>query len=247
MCYSFFVENPTVRLNKYLANFGFDARRKISDFLLENDVTVNGKKVTEPGVRINPQTDKVRVNGKTLKTSENYVYYLLNKPRGVISSVKDEHGRQTVVDLIDTKERVYPVGRLDAETKGALILTNDGELANRLTHPSFHVDKTYLCLVPGQVSDKQKDQLGKGLLLKDGLTAPAQVNIIQKNSNRTQFEITIHEGKNHQVRRMLAKVGLELIELKRVSIGPLQLSDLASGNYRSLTKQEVNQLKSSKN
>ncbi len=234
----------SVRLNRYLANAGFDARRKIGNFLEQNNIQVNNIRITEPGVRINPETDVVLVNGKIIKPQgNNFVYYLLNKPKGVISSVSDEHGRKTVIDLIPTKNRIYPVGRLDAETTGALLLTNDGELTNRLTHPKYHINKTYLCLVPGKVSLSQKLQLEKGVALKDGLTAPSQVELIDEKNNRTTFKITIHEGKNHQVRRMLSKVGLELIELKRVSIGALEIGNLAYGSYRTLTESEIKQLK----
>lgn len=234
----------TIRLNRFLANAGIDARRKIGNFLEQNNIQVNNIRVTEPGVRINPEKDVVLVNGKKIKPQSNdFVYYLLNKPKGVISSVSDEHGRKTVIDLIPTKERIYPVGRLDAETTGALLLTNDGELTNRLTHPKYHIDKTYLCLVPGKVSISQKSQLEKGVSLKDGLTSPSQVELIDEKNNRTTFNITIHEGKNHQVRRMLSKVGLELIELKRVSIGDLKLGELAYGSYRALTEVEIRRLK----
>jgi 23S rRNA pseudouridine2605 synthase len=237
------VEKTSIRLNKYLSNIGFDARRKISDFLASNEVRINGKKVTEPGVRLIPGVDQVSVNGKVLSQSQKLVYFLINKPKGVISSVNDEHGRQTVVDLISTKERIYPVGRLDAETTGALILTNDGDLTNYLTHPKYHIDKTYLCLVPSRLSQNQKSQLEKGIDLKDGMTSPAIVEVIDEKPNRTSFKITIHEGRNHQVRRMLAKVKLELLDLKRLSIGDLELGELPIGQYRTLTASEIEALK----
>ncbi len=237
------MEKTTIRLNKFLAQNGLGARRKISDFLNENEVTVNSKKVTEPGIRIDPQKDEVVVNGKALAKVESFVYFLLNKPKGVISSVSDEHGRKTVVDLIKTKERIYPVGRLDANTKGLLILTNDGELSHKLTHPSFHIDKKYICLIPGKVTYHQISQLQKGIELKEGKTAPAQVNILEERNNRTQLELIIHEGRNHQVKRMLSKIGLELLDLKRSAIGQLEIGSLGLGEYRELTEEEVYILK----
>ncbi len=233
----------TIRLNRFLANAGLDARRKIADFLQTEEVLINGKRVIEPGVRLDPLSDEVTINGKKIEAKNNFVYFLLNKPKGIISSVQDEHGRKTVVDLINTNERIYPVGRLDAETTGALILTNDGEFTNYLTHPKYHIDKTYWCLVPGKIKSQQKSQLEQGILLKDGMTSPAKVEILEEKPTRTTFNITIHEGRNHQVRRMLSKVGLELIELKRVSIGDLQLGDLGYGKYRSLTSEEIAKLK----
>ncbi len=234
-----------IRLNRFLANAGLDARRKIADFLQKEVVTINDKRAIEPGIRLNPNQDKVMINGKKIELKNNFVYFLLNKPKGIISSVQDEHGRKTVVDLISTQERIYPVGRLDAETSGALILTNDGEFTNQLTHPKFHIDKTYWCLVPGKITERQKNQLEKGVSLKDGVTSPAQVEILEEKPNRTIFTITIHEGRNHQVRRMLAKVGLELIELKRISIGSLELGELSYGKYRELTANEIFKLKQS--
>jgi pseudouridine synthase len=233
----------TIRLNRFLANAGIDARRKIEDFLKEQVVTINKNRVTEPGIRLDPLVDKVAINGQEVHSTHTFVYFLLNKPKGVISSVNDEHGRKTVVDLIPTKLRIYPVGRLDAETTGALILTNDGELTNQLTHPKYHIAKTYQCLVPGEVSPRQIEQLEKGIQLKDGLTSPSQIEIISEKPNRTTFNITIHEGKNHQVRRMLAAVKLELIELKRIAIGSLELGQLPYGGYRELSENEVTALK----
>lgn len=233
----------TIRLNRFLANAGMDARRKIEDFLKENTVLINGQKVTEPGIRLDPEKDQVTINSKPIKPVTHFIYFLVNKPKGVISSVEDEHGRKTVVNLIPTKERIYPVGRLDAETTGAIILTNDGELTNRLTHPRYHIDKTYQCLVPGKVSPRQIEQLQKGIQLKDGLTSPSQIEILDEKPNRTTFTITIHEGRNHQVRRMLSAVKLELIELKRVAIGQLKLDNLPYGSYRELIPDEVAMLK----
>ncbi len=231
----------TLRLNKFLAQHGISARRKITDFLKDNRVEINGQPVLEPGIRLNPSTDKVTINSQPI-TKTRHLYFLLNKPKGVISSVKDEHGRQTVVDLIKTSERIYPVGRLDENTQGLIILTNDGELTHQLTHPSFESQKTYQCLIPSSVSEKQLSLLKAGIDLKDGKTAPAEVKIIKATHNRTTLELTIHEGRNHQIKRMLNKVGLELLELTRTAIGSLKLADLKPGKYRNLSLEEIEQL-----
>jgi 23S rRNA pseudouridine2605 synthase len=238
------MEKSTVRLNKFLAEQGFDSRRNIAIFLAENEVLINGTKVTEPGVRIDPKKDQVMVNGKLLSKQKGLVYFLLNKPKGVISTAKDEHGRQTVVDLIKTKERIYPIGRLDENTKGALILTNDGALTQKLTHPKFHIDKTYVCLVVGKVRTAQLESLRNGVDLKDGKTLPAEIEVLEEKPQRTILQLVIREGKNHQIKRMLAKVGLELLELKRTSIGALGLGELKIGEYRPLKTAEVKLLHS---
>lgn len=238
------MQQSSVRLNKFLARHGYDARRKIARFLHENEVKINKVIVKEPGIRLDPTVDQVYVNGRLLKEAESLVYFLLNKPKGVISSVKDEYGRQTVADLIPDQKRIYPVGRLDENTKGALILTNDGTLANQLTHPSHHIGKTYVCLVTGKVKDWQIKSLQAGIDLKDGQkTSPAKVKVLEEKPNRTLLQLVIHEGKNHQVKRMLSKVKLELIELKRTAIGKLELGDLESGKWRKLTKSEILLLK----
>lgn len=233
----------SVRLNKFLASHGYDARRKIEEFLQKNEVKINGIRIFEPGERLNPKQDEVTINGKPVISSTKLVYLLLNKPKNVISSVKDEHHRQTVVDLVNSKERIYPVGRLDENTKGAIILTNDGELTNQLTHPKFHIAKTYVCLVAGKVKDWQLKALQTGIELKEGKTRPAEVEILEEKPHRTVLRLVIHEGRNHQVKRMLAKIKLELIELKRTAIGPLQLGDLELGKWRELTEEEVQSLK----
>jgi 23S rRNA pseudouridine2605 synthase len=234
---------PTLRLNKYLASQGIGARRKIEDFLKDNQVLLNGKRVTEPGIRLNPETDILTINGKLQQKQSNFVYFLLNKPKGIISSVKDEHQRKTVVELIKTKERIYPVGRLDENTQGLIILTNDGELTHKLTHPCFESSKTYHCLIPGTVNEIQLKRLREGIQLKEGKTAPAEAKIIESRPNRTVLELIIHEGRNHQIKRMLNKVGLELLELTRVAIGTLKIVGLPSGSYRQLTPSEVEVLK----
>lgn len=227
-----------VRLNKFLANSGFTSRRKVSELLNRKAVIVNGEVVLEPGVRINPQKDKILVFGSEVE-KPTLKYYVLNKPKGVISSVSDEHGRKTVVDLLRTRERVYPVGRLDASSTGLILLTNDGELANKLTHPRYEVEKTYEVLVTDRVTDRHLYNLRTGITLKEGKTTPAKVKVLNYQGTKTWIEITIHEGMNHQVKRMFAKLKLNVLELKRVSIGGIALGSLHIGESRELTNQEI--------
>jgi 23S rRNA pseudouridine2605 synthase len=238
--------NQTIRLNKYLANLGFISRRNMSDFLSKNVVLINGERVKEIGFRIDTQKDEIILNGERLERDQKLVYFILNKPKKVISTAKDEFGRKTVVDLIKSKERIYPVGRLDENTTGLILLTNDGDLTNLLTHPKFHAPKTYQVTISDQLTDSKKKALESGVNLKEGKTQPAQINILEQNPKRTVLEITIHEGKYHQVRRMFAKLKLNLLDLKRVAIGPLKLGSLELGRSRELTFEEIASLKALK-
>lgn len=231
------MEETTVRLNKFLANLGVASRRDIATLLKQQVVTVNGNRVKESGFRIDPKTDDIRLNGKKIEQPE-LVYYLLNKPKGIVSTTADEYGRKNVTSLIPTKERIYPVGRLDKDTTGLLILTNDGELTNLLTHPRFHVDKIYRLTIAGQVTNAQLHALRNGVLLEDGITAPAAVTVLSKN----QIEMKIHEGRNRQIRRMCETVGITLLELQRIKFGPIPIGNLTEGNYRKLTDEEINTL-----
>lgn len=235
-------KKATVRLNKYLANAGIASRRKIGELLKKGEVLVNGRRVLEPGERIDPGKDEIFVNGKKLQKSAHLVYIALNKPRGVVSTVSDELGRKTVVSLVGSPVRIYPVGRLDADSIGLILLTSDGELAHRLTHPKFHVPKTYEVIVHGKAKRGQLDKLNKGVMLKDGMTAPAQVEVIKEFGDTTKLQFVLHEGRNRQVRRMCGKVGLEVLELKRVGFGPIKLEDLPEGGHRHLTENEVSSL-----
>lgn len=237
--------DKTVRLNKYLSNFGFASRRKVGDLLKNKILTVNGIRVLDKGFRINPEKDDILLDGKKLNPPE-LVYIMLNKPKGIVSTSKDEKGRTTVVDIINSKVRLYPVGRLDADSKGLILLTNDGDLTNKLTHPKFHIPKTYIALIAGIVDEKKLQNLRNGVVLKDGKTSKSEAKILEQKPERTVVEITIFEGKNRQIRRMCAALKLNLLELKRVSIGPVKLGDLEKGKYRNLTPSEVSALKSFK-
>lgn len=236
------MEDFTQRLNKYLANLGLSSRRNSKDLLKSQEITVNGVRIKEPGFRINPIKDDIRINGKKIKPPE-FVYYLINKPKGIVSTRSDEYGRANVISLIATSERIYPVGRLDKDTTGLLILTNDGELTNLLTHPRYHVNKVYMVCVQGIVSNVQLRALRNGVLLDDGITAPALVKVVQSSNTSSVLEITIHEGRNRQIRRMCETVGLLLVDLERVKFGPLVLGGLKSGEYRILHMEEVRLLK----
>lgn len=236
------MEDSTTRLNKYLANLGVASRRDIKSLLKHQVVTVNGERIKESGFRINPEKDDVRINGDKIKAPE-LVYFLINKPKGVVSTTEDEYGRKNVISLIKTKERIYPIGRLDKDTTGLLILTNDGTLTNLLTHPRFHVDKEYRLKIAGEISNEQIRALRNGVLLDDGITAPGRVSIIKSDKKTTLLVMTIHEGRNRQIRRMCETVGVTLIELQRIKFGPISLGGLAEGKFRILTQEEILKLK----
>ncbi|HSA84500.1 MAG TPA: pseudouridine synthase [Patescibacteria group bacterium] len=233
--------DTTIRLDKYLANIGVCSRRAVDNLLEKNTVTINGKRVVKSGERLDPSTDILYINGVKPKKAV-LKYYLLNKPKGFISTTADERSRKDVVSLIKTTERIYPVGRLDKDTTGLLILTNDGELTNLLTHPRYHIAKTYRLTIIGTVSQEQLDRIRKGMLLDDGQTSPAEVKVINKNAKETILDMTIHEGRNRQIRRMCEKVGLKLKELERIAIGTLRDPQLKVGHYRELSRTEIHTL-----
>ena len=232
-----------MRLQKYLASCGIASRRKCEAYILEGKVAVNGQVINVLGSQVE-EGDEVTFCGKPVQLQEDYVYYMLNKPVGYVTTVQDEKQRQTVLDLIQDKtHRVYPVGRLDYLTSGLLLLTNDGELTYSLTHPKHHVDKCYEVKVRGVLSEEAKKNLQNGVLLDGQMTYPAKLKVLRQNEQSTSFELTIHEGRNRQVRRMCEAVGYPVLTLKRVSVGKLTLKDLKVGAYRKLTQEEVNYLK----
>ena len=231
------------RLQKYLASAGVASRRASEKLILEGKVAVNGKVVKELGTKVIPGKDKVTVDGKPVRTEEQLVYYLMNKPAGYLTTVKDTHDRPTVMDLLaGIPYRVFPVGRLDFETEGLLLLTNDGEFAYRMTHPKFKIKKTYLATVQGELTKERLQMLREGVELEDGKTAPAEVKVVRQEKHRTVVEITIHEGKNRQVRRMFKAVKNPVLELKRINVGGLTLKGVGSGEIRSLTDEELQKL-----
>ncbi len=226
-----------------MAHAGIASRRKSEDIIKQGRVKVNGEVITEMGVKIDPESDCVEVDGNII-SKENKIYLLLNKPIGYVTTVSDPRGRKTVMDLIaGIEQRIYPVGRLDYDSSGLLIMTNDGDLTNILTHPSFEVNKTYMVQVEGKADRKRLKRLEKGVKLKDGLTAPAIVKNISYRGNSTVFNITIHEGRNREVRRMCKKINYSVLNLKRITVANLTLGNLQEGNYRHLNEEEVNNLK----
>jgi len=230
-------------LAKYLAEAGVASRRKAEELIMQGRVKINGLVVKEKGCTINPDVDRVEFDGRIISREEK-VYILLNKPAGYISSVFDPQGRPTVMELLkDIKLRVYPVGRLDFDTEGLLLLSNDGDFTNLMIHPRYEINKTYQALVKGKPDKKSLQILQEGIQLEDGITAPARVNILKTFQDRTLLEIEIHEGRKRQVKRMCLAVGHPVISLKRTTFGSLKLQGVAPGKYRFLTPSEVNRLK----
>jgi 23S rRNA pseudouridine2605 synthase len=229
------------RLQKLLARAGFGSRRACEELIAAGRVTVDGE-VARLGTRADPSSQRIELDGVPVVVRDDVVYYLLNKPVGVVSTASDPQGRDTVIDLVPTDPRVFPVGRLDAETEGLLLLTNDGELAQRLTHPSHGVPKTYLAEVEGRPSDAAVSSLRGGVDLDDGPTAPARVRVVARRDASTAVEIAIHEGRNRQVRRMFDAVGHPVVRLVRTRIGPVHDRTLAPGTWRPLRAAEVRAL-----
>lgn len=235
------------RLQKVIANSGYCSRRKAEELILKGVVRVNDKIVTEMGYKVDGN-DKILIDGKMISRDEKE-YYLLYKPRGIITSTKDEKNRKTVVDLIETDKRIYPVGRLDYDTTGILLLTNDGELTNLLIHPRNKIDKVYVAKIKGILTKEESLKLSNGVIIDGIKTSKSKVRLrkIDKKSLTSIVEITIHEGKNHQVKKMFEAVGHEVIKLKREKFDFLDLTNLKSGEYRKLNIKEVKKLYNSAN
>lgn len=233
-----------MRLNKYIAQAGIASRRKADDLISCGNVKINGAVVKELGTDVK-EGDVVEVNGRRITPSEKKVYVLLNKPLGYVTTSSDEKDRATVLDLVaDVPERIFPVGRLDYNTSGLLILTNDGELAYRLTHPKHHVYKTYRAQVQGVLSNERIARLRRGVDIGGFITSPAQVKVIKQGERSALVEIQIYEGKNRQVRKMFAAVGNKVTALQRIAMGDIRLGRLMEGHYRKLTREEIEYLKS---
>ena len=229
-----------MRLEKYLAKSGIASRRTAQKQILLGKVTVNDERVLIPGTHIEPDKDLVQVDGLRVKGTPEPIYLMLNKPPGYVTTVRDERRRPTVMELVsDIPERIYPVGRLDKDTEGLLLMTNDGEFANRLTHPRHEVKKTYIAWVNGNPNQKAIDQLREGVRIEGGVTSRAGITPLSRRKDRAQFRITIREGKKRQIRRMFQAVGYEVTFLKRIAIGALGLGDLPIGRYRMLSAPEI--------
>lgn len=237
-----------VRLQKFLASCGIASRRKCEELILAGKVEVNGKVINELGTKVNIQKDEVKYNGKIIKPEEEKIYILLNKPIGYVTTVKEQFGRDKVTDLVKQNKRIVPVGRLDMYTSGALILTNDGELVNKLTHPKNEINKTYNVTVAGIATEQDIENLKSGVEIDNSyITKPAKVKIlkIDNEKNISRVQITVHEGKNRQIRKMCQAINKRVLALHRSKIGNIEVRDLKLGTWRYLTKKEVNELKHS--
>ncbi|WP_353892294.1 pseudouridine synthase [Proteinivorax hydrogeniformans] len=229
------------RLQKVMANYGVASRRKCEKIIEEGRVKVNGVIITEMGIKVSPE-DKIEVDGQLISGRPKQKYYLLNKPVGYVTTADDPQGRKTVLDLISKNERVFPVGRLDIMTSGLLLITNDGDLAFKLTHPSFTVEKTYKVTINKDMEEKEVDLLEKGVPLEDGMTAPAKAHKAKSSKGSCEIILTIHEGKNRQVRRMISYFGYKVISLERIKYSFLNLDGVKVGNYRELHREEIAKL-----
>ena len=231
------------RLQKVLARAGISSRRKCEELIRAGRVRVNGQPVRELGFKVDPARDRIELDGRPVQV-EPPVYIMLNKPRGYICTLRDPQGRPRVTDLVyGISQRIYPVRRLDYDTEGLLILTNDGDFAHALTHPRHEITKTYLVRVSGRPRNRDLNKLRRGIMLSDGPTAPARVAVIKKDPETTLLKVSIHEGRKRQIRRMFAAIGHPVIELKRIAVGPLTLGELRVGEFRHLTPEEVEKLK----
>ncbi len=234
-----------IRLQKYLADCGIASRRKSEELIKQGQVKVNGKTITELGTKVIPNKDSVEYNGKKIELKKEYVYILLNKPIGYVTTVKDQFNRDSVLDLVKTNKRLVPVGRLDMYTSGALILTNDGNFVYKVTHPKHEIEKTYTVTIIGIVKKEEVEKLKKGMEIENYITKPAKVKIlkIDEEKNQSRLEITIHEGKNRQVRKMCEAIGHKVLALHRSKIAGIDVKDIPLGKWRYLNSKEVNKIK----
>ena len=234
-------KTKTIRADKLLSSLGVASRRGIEAFLKHSSITANGVKITEHGQRI-PIKSVIKINGQELSKPKK-VYFLINKPKGIVSTASDEFGRKNVVSLIKTKERIFPIGRLDRDTHGLLILTNDGELTNMLIHPRYHIPKTYLLKIKTPINPPQIEKFEKGVTLEDGVTSPAKIAVLQRRKDATILEVVLYEGKKRQIRRMCEALNLPLADLERIKFGNITLDGLKEGEYRAMTGIEVEKLR----
>lgn len=232
------------RLQKVMSEFGVASRRKCEEIIATGRVKVNGNLITEPGCKVDKEKDLIEVDGRIIKCSESKVYILLNKPVGYITSAKDQFGRPTVLDLIKgVSLRVFPIGRLDYDTEGLLLLTNDGDLTYKITHPKHNIEKTYRALLRGKAGEDAIQKFKDGIPIENYITSPAKLEIIRYAKGNSIVDITIHEGKNRQVRKMCDAIGHEVIKLRRIQIGKIGLGSLKIGEWRYLSDSEIKYLK----
>lgn len=234
------------RLQKIISRSGAASRREAERLILAGRVTLNGQPVTELGIQADPDSDVIAIDGEALAGEQEKLYFLLNKPKGCISAVKDDRNRTTVIDLLpEVREYIYPVGRLDYDTEGLLLLTNDGLMMNGLLHPRYEIEKTYVAKAEGILTARDIQKLARGILLEDGMTAPAKIKPLRAAADKSwcTLEVTIHEGRNRQVRRMLQAVGHRVQSLERIAFAGLSLAGVQRGEHRALTDREVAELK----
>jgi len=239
-------EETSERLQKVLAHAGVASRRKSEELILQGRVTVNGQVVTRMGAKVNPVRDEIRVDGQRVGSAPSHLYAMLNKPKGILSTMEDDRGRQALGDLVQAPTRLYPVGRLDVQSEGLILLTDDGELANVLTHPRYRHEKEYQVLVNGFPSDDTLEAWRRGVMLEGTPTAPARVEVLRKGKQGTLLRVSMREGRKRQIRRVAALLGHPVRELKRVRLGPLHLGTLEKGQWRYLTPREIGALEALK-
>ena len=232
------------RLQKFMASCGIASRRKCEELILSGKVKVNGVIVKELGVKVNGNIDKIEYDGKVIKPEEKKVYIILNKPEGYITSVKDEKNRKTVLDIVKVEERIYPIGRLDYDSSGLLLLTNDGDIYNKIIHPRVEITKKYIAVVQGEFKKQELEKFKKGVDIGGYITAKAEIKVLKYEDDKTTVEIGIHEGKNRQIRKMCAALNHNVLALKRIYIGKIKLGNLKRGEYRDLTREELNYINS---
>ncbi|MEK6776258.1 MAG: pseudouridine synthase [bacterium] len=238
------ITSNMVRLHKAMADAGVASRREAEELIREGLVTVNGKVITDLGTQVDPEHCHIKVRGKLIQSQQKKVYLALNKPAGYVTTLKDPQNRPTIMEFTrGIKARVFPVGRLDYNSEGLIILTNDGELANEIMHPSHHMPKTYLVKLKGKPAPSKLEKLQRGIRLIEGPTAPALIRKVRSLPANTFLEITIHEGRKRQIRRMFEKIGHSVLKLKRIRIGPVYLGDLPLGKFRRLDPSEIKLLK----
>ena len=232
------------RLQKYMASCGVASRRKCEELILAGKVKVNGILVNELGTKVNPEKDVIEYYGKIISKEEKKVYIMLNKPEGYVTTNKDEKNRKTILDIVKVNERIYPIGRLDYDSSGLIILTNDGDLYNKIMHPRVKVVKRYIAVCKGEFTPRELDKFRKGIDIGGYITADANIKVIKVEDGKSTVEIGIHEGKNRQIRRMCSALGHDVLSLKRVAVGKIKLGYLRRGEWRNLTKEELDYINS---
>jgi 23S rRNA pseudouridine2605 synthase len=232
----------SIRLNKYISNSGYTSRRKADELVFDKKVTVNGVIVTEPGMQIDPEKDLIEIDHVKISLEQRLIYIMLNKPPKFVSTVKDQFERPSVIDLIGLDQRIYPVGRLDYDSQGLLLLTNDGDITYKLTHPRHNVSKTYIAKIDRIVDETTLQKIRNGVYIDNYRTRPCQVNVVNLSDNFSEIRVSIMEGRNRQIRKMFEKFGYNIVALERIAIGDISIGNLPLGKWRYLTEKEIGYL-----